>query len=427
MAACPISCGIRVLSYVIFVLSVISTMTYASEITHAWDPNPDSDIPHHYHLYHDTASRVYDDHKRIDSGTSGTVANLESCREYFFAVTACDINGHESQYSKELSYTIPAGCNSDPVLITSSQESLDFLQNAYHNAAANDIIRLQSWECNDPLNFDQNKSVIIDGGYDCQFKEKTGQTTLKKLLSISSGTLIIDTLVLATETTASGIAVYQAEDSQAVDSQKRHSKGSAVGFGAVSSFASTDANPTSVPQAITIENKSKKFDRPYHQNGSEWSLFFDTRFNRTAVLGYLLHSDVHLNSLGKRVALTDKQDPSVFISELFRVLLSRLPDQGEWQAIYTGFDWHYKTDTQQIKKIINKTAPYISEVAEIKLEPVSALEFALKIYNALLHRGITTDEIRQNVEPYQGSDVYREIILNSIIYSDEFSNLLYSI
>jgi fibronectin type 3 domain-containing protein len=59
-----------------------------------------------YNVYYGTASENYS--QSIDAGntTTYTVANLADGLTYYFAVTAYDISGNESEYSNEVSKTI---------------------------------------------------------------------------------------------------------------------------------------------------------------------------------------------------------------------------------------------------------------------------------------------------------------------------------
>lgn len=78
----------------------------ADAITLAWDANVESDIAG-YKIYSGTNSRVYPAVVDVGNRTSHTVSNLTAGRTYFLALTAYDTTGLESDFSAELSYTVP--------------------------------------------------------------------------------------------------------------------------------------------------------------------------------------------------------------------------------------------------------------------------------------------------------------------------------
>lgn len=74
----------------------------AREVTLTWDANSEPDLSH-YVVYWGTASRVY----TVNSGSIGLVTTYkcplpEDGRVYYFAVTAVDTAGLESDFSNEV-------------------------------------------------------------------------------------------------------------------------------------------------------------------------------------------------------------------------------------------------------------------------------------------------------------------------------------
>ena len=65
------------------------------------------------------------------------------------------------------------------------------LQSAYDAAVSGDIIQSQAVAFSEDLFIDLNKSVILDGGYNCDYSLQTGITTLNGIMTISNGTVII--------------------------------------------------------------------------------------------------------------------------------------------------------------------------------------------------------------------------------------------
>ncbi len=76
------------------------------QVTLAWDPSPSPSIGG-YRLYYGVSSRDYTNLVDVGELTTATVSNLVVSATYFFAVTAYDIAGLESDYSSEISYTVP--------------------------------------------------------------------------------------------------------------------------------------------------------------------------------------------------------------------------------------------------------------------------------------------------------------------------------
>jgi hypothetical protein len=78
------------------------------DVSLAWDPNPETDIAG-YRLYYGTEPRVYSAPVDvIGQVTTGVVPGLLPGVTYFFAATAYNTAGLESDYSDEISYTTPA-------------------------------------------------------------------------------------------------------------------------------------------------------------------------------------------------------------------------------------------------------------------------------------------------------------------------------
>jgi len=80
-------------------------LTQAAQVTLTWDPNPELDIAG-YRIYQGGGSRNYTN--TLDSGlsTTNTVTGLVDGVTYFFAVTAYNTSGLESDFSNEITYTV---------------------------------------------------------------------------------------------------------------------------------------------------------------------------------------------------------------------------------------------------------------------------------------------------------------------------------
>lgn len=74
--------------------------------TFAWDPNPEPDIAA-YIIYTRSLGGVYTAALTVTNGTPGKIEGLPGGKTYFFVATAYSIAGLESDYSNEVSYTVP--------------------------------------------------------------------------------------------------------------------------------------------------------------------------------------------------------------------------------------------------------------------------------------------------------------------------------
>jgi hypothetical protein len=88
-------------------------------VTLAWDPVASSLLAG-YRLYHGAQSRTYTSVMDVGNVTTNTVPGLASGQTYYFAVTAYDSSGLESDFSNEVSYTVPVSTTNQSTLIFSS-------------------------------------------------------------------------------------------------------------------------------------------------------------------------------------------------------------------------------------------------------------------------------------------------------------------
>ena len=77
-----------------------------SNITLAWDASASTNIAN-YKLYYGTNSHSYLWTLSTASATQAVIANLAPETTYYFAVTAADDLGLESDYSAEIAFTVP--------------------------------------------------------------------------------------------------------------------------------------------------------------------------------------------------------------------------------------------------------------------------------------------------------------------------------
>ena len=86
--------------------ALITTAHAQKSVDLAWDPCVGAGILG-YRLYQGGASRVYTNVTATGPVTNNTVSDLIEGATYFFAVTAYNASGLESEFSKEITYTVP--------------------------------------------------------------------------------------------------------------------------------------------------------------------------------------------------------------------------------------------------------------------------------------------------------------------------------
>jgi len=84
-------------------------------VTLAWDPSPDTNVVG-YRVYYGVVSRTYTNVVNVGNATNVTINGLVEGTTYYFAATAYNSLGMESDYSAESVYTAPGLPNQAPTL-----------------------------------------------------------------------------------------------------------------------------------------------------------------------------------------------------------------------------------------------------------------------------------------------------------------------
>ncbi len=84
-------------------LILFPSLACAVHITLAWDPNDEPDVAG-YIVYYGRQSRDYDYDVDVGDYNSVTISGLVEDVRYYFAVTAYDSEGNESDFSQEIAY-----------------------------------------------------------------------------------------------------------------------------------------------------------------------------------------------------------------------------------------------------------------------------------------------------------------------------------
>src|SRR5882672_3757130 len=111
-------------SALLFVASLffnpVSTFAVGS-VNLVWNPSSDPNVVG-YKIYYGGASHTYTNVVDVGSATNVTINGLVDGVTYYFAATAYNILGIESDYSSEVSYAVPG--NQPPTLDTISSLSI---------------------------------------------------------------------------------------------------------------------------------------------------------------------------------------------------------------------------------------------------------------------------------------------------------------
>lgn len=118
---------------VLFVAAAFANSVQAQSVTLAWDPV--SGVSG-YKVYQGGASRVYTNSINVGAATQQSISPLTAGRTYYFAVTAYNSSGVESDYSSELSYTVPSS-TAPTITLTSPANGASYNAPATVHLAAN--------------------------------------------------------------------------------------------------------------------------------------------------------------------------------------------------------------------------------------------------------------------------------------------------
>ncbi len=124
----------RYAALIVLLWGVVSALTPSSfeaagAVTLAWDPNSGTNVIAGYKIYYGGSSRAYTNVTSVSAANTLTISNLLRGKTYYFAATAIDAFGLESDYSTEASALIPTGATNQP-------PTLDLLVNVAINENA---------------------------------------------------------------------------------------------------------------------------------------------------------------------------------------------------------------------------------------------------------------------------------------------------
>jgi hypothetical protein len=86
-------------------------------------------------------------------------------------------------------------CPHKPVHVEGTSNYFDLIGPAYAGIAPSITIKTQMYEFSESLSFEQSKTVVLKGGYGCDFETNSGSySTIKGSLTISNGAVIIENM-----------------------------------------------------------------------------------------------------------------------------------------------------------------------------------------------------------------------------------------
>jgi hypothetical protein len=98
---------------IILPLSALATQS----VTFGWEASTDNSVVG-YNIYYGTTSHVYTSKVSVGNVTTATISGLVEGTTYYFAATTYDALNQESDFSDEISYTVPDAPTNQPPTIT---------------------------------------------------------------------------------------------------------------------------------------------------------------------------------------------------------------------------------------------------------------------------------------------------------------------
>ena len=114
--------GCIVVAFSCLTLFLQIPMFAASSVSLAWDASPDASVTG-YRIYYGGTSANYTNSATVGNVTNTTITNLVAGATYFFAATAFDATGIESDFSNETNYSVPTTSTNQPPSIASQPAS----------------------------------------------------------------------------------------------------------------------------------------------------------------------------------------------------------------------------------------------------------------------------------------------------------------
>ena len=101
----------HLISLILVCIVLICSKIQAAEATFVWSPNTEQNLAG-YNIYYGFESGIYAEPINVgnpyieNNSVTATLSGLEEGNTYYFAATAYDINGFESNYSQEVVFCL---------------------------------------------------------------------------------------------------------------------------------------------------------------------------------------------------------------------------------------------------------------------------------------------------------------------------------
>ncbi|MCP4689607.1 MAG: PKD domain-containing protein [Desulfobacterales bacterium] len=112
---------------------------------------------------------------------------------YTISLTAYNPSGSDNETKSN--YISVSACAQDPVKVAGGSGD-SRIQDVYDGAGSGAVIQSHALIFTEDLYADVNKSITLRGGYNCEYTASAMGTTLEGLLTISSGSLTIENLII---------------------------------------------------------------------------------------------------------------------------------------------------------------------------------------------------------------------------------------
>ncbi|MBI5665318.1 MAG: PKD domain-containing protein [Nitrospirae bacterium] len=140
----------------------------------------------------------FDDNGIVDSTDQNPIHSYNDPGTYSVTLTVTDSDGSINTLNRPYYITVSSEtCPNLPVRIAGAvPEYFNTLQGAYNSATEGDTIQSRGIMITENPEFHLNKTVTLEGGYDCDYLSVTGNTTINGTTNAIDGTVTISNFIL---------------------------------------------------------------------------------------------------------------------------------------------------------------------------------------------------------------------------------------
>ncbi|MDO8282198.1 MAG: PKD domain-containing protein, partial [Thermodesulfovibrionia bacterium] len=137
----------------------------------------------------------FDNNGTVDSTLSNPSYEYTTEGTYTVKLTVTDFDGSTNSLTRT-NYISATSCLS-PVKVTGSVNSYyTSLQPAYNDSSEGDEIHFQDDSFSENIVFNTNKTIVLRGGYDCDFNPTTNKTVINGNVTISDGVVTLENVII---------------------------------------------------------------------------------------------------------------------------------------------------------------------------------------------------------------------------------------